>query len=72
MFCTSMSFQKNIGDTLGSGTIWSEFVQKSNHYTKSHHVLLNAGETDSYTFRYTEIDYWFGGDYSYRVWAEND
>ena len=62
---------KNIGNASGQARVWSEVNQDSNHYEKHQDIYLNAGETQSLTFKYNEFSYWSSDSGTYRVWVEN-
>lgn len=62
---------QNTGNADGQARVWSEVNQNSNHYEKHQDVTLKSGETQSFTFKYTEFSFWSVDSGSYRVWIEN-
>ena len=62
---------QNIGNTSGQARVWSELNQDSNHYEKHQDIYLNAGETKSSTFQYSEYSFWSTDSGSCLVWVEN-
>jgi hypothetical protein len=62
---------QNIGNASGQARVWSELNQNGNHYEKHQDFYLNAGGTQSYTFRYPEYSFWSTDPGSYLVWVEN-
>jgi hypothetical protein len=62
---------QNIGNASGQARVWSQLNQGSNHYEKHQDIYLSAGESQSYTFRYTEYSFWSTDAGSYQVWVDN-
>ena len=62
---------QNIGNASGQARVRSELNQNGNHYENHQDIYLNAGGTQSSTFRYPEYSFWSTDPGSYLVWVEN-
>jgi len=59
---------KNDGDAAGSPTIYVKVMQGGDSWQKSQSCHLNAGESDTLTFKFSEIEFWTTNPVTYTVW----